>query len=196
VDDRRPRKRRLFVGIRLDDDVRAACTAVAEELRRTGFAARYEAPEKLHVTIAFLGFVEPVRLEPLVAELARAATRAAAATVTFDRLGGFPHDRRPRIVFVGAREPDDRFHVLAGSVRRTFAALGFTFPGDIVAHVTIARVKEPRHALPPIEVPPLTLRMRELVLFESLADPVRKTSRYEILASAPLAPDDACVTAD
>jgi 2'-5' RNA ligase len=49
------RKRRLFVGIDLNQRARNACAATSEKLRQTGFDAKYEPPEKLHVTLAFLG---------------------------------------------------------------------------------------------------------------------------------------------
>ncbi len=178
-------KRRLFVGIALDADARAACAAVAQRLERTGFAARYEAPEKLHVTLAFLGYVAGERYAGVVSALCTAA-RTACFSVTLDKLGGFPHERRPRIVFVGAREHGARFRALADSVRRVYAALGFEFKNDSVAHVTIARVKAPNRPLPLIEFPPIPLRMEHLTLFESLPDRANNTSRYERVESVPL----------
>jgi RNA 2',3'-cyclic 3'-phosphodiesterase len=186
MDERAPRKRRLFVGIALDESARAGCAAASEELRRTGFDAKYEASEKLHVTLAFLGFVEPSRSDEIVAELIASAARSKPFSVVLDKLGAFPHERRPRVVYVGAREQGARFRALAESVRNAYLAAGFEFKNDAVAHVTIARVKESRRSLPLIELAPIPLEIRELALFESLPDPARKTSRYETVATAPL----------
>jgi 2'-5' RNA ligase len=186
MDERPPRKRKLFAGIALDARARAACAAVAEDLRKTGLAAKYEAPEKLHATLAFLGFVEPSRVEEIRAALASCAQRSTPFDVTLDKLGAFPHERRPRVVYVGAREQGAPFRTLAGNVRESYAALGFEFHDDAVAHVTIARVKESKRPLPLVEFEPIALEIRELVLFESLPDPANKTSRYEIIASAAL----------
>jgi 2'-5' RNA ligase len=111
------RKRRLFVGIDLDVRARAACAEVAQRLARTGFAARYEAPEKLHVTLAFLGYVATEQYPGVVSALA-ATAKTAPFAVTLDKLGGFPHERRPRIAFVGAREQGAPFRELAGNVLR------------------------------------------------------------------------------
>jgi len=179
------RKRRLFVGIDLDASTRAACAAVAERLTRAGFAARYEAPEKLHVTLAFLGYVAPEQYGDVVSALA-AAAKGAPFTVTLDKLGGFPHERRPRIAYVGAREQGPPFRELAGSVRREYAALGFEFKNDSVAHVTVARVKAPIRPLPLIEFLPISLPMERLTLFESLPDRANNTSRYERVESIAL----------
>ncbi len=185
--ERASRKRRLFVGIDLDESARVACAALSGELRRTGFDARYDAPEKLHVTLAFLGFVEPSRCDAIAESLATVAAGAAPLTVSLDRLGAFPHERKPRIVYIGAREQGAAFRTLASRVRAEYASLGFDFRNDPVAHVTIARVKERSRPLPLIEFAPVALEVRELALFESLPDPANDTSRYEILTRAPLA---------
>jgi 2'-5' RNA ligase len=180
VDDR---KRRLFVGIALDERTREACAAASQQLQKTGFAAKYEAREKLHVTLAFLGHVSVHRYAEIVSALSAAAC-GAPFTVTLDKLGGFPHERRPRVVYVGAREQGAPFRALAARVRDAYAALGFAFKNDAVAHVTIARVKAPSRALPLIEFAPITLHIEALTLFESLPDRANGTSRYEALERA------------
>jgi 2'-5' RNA ligase len=186
MDERAPRKRRLFVGIALDARARAACAAVAEEVRKTGLAAKYEAPEKLHATLAFLGFVEPSRVEEIRAALESCGNRSKPFRVALDKLSAFPHERRPRVVYVGAREQGAPFRELAENVRDAFAALGFEFHNDAVAHVTIARVKESTRPLPLVEFAPIAVDIQELALFESLPDPANKTSRYEIIARVTL----------
>jgi RNA 2',3'-cyclic 3'-phosphodiesterase len=184
--ERAPRKRRLFVGIALDDGARRACAAASEALRKTGFIARYETVEKLHVTLAFLGFTEPSRFGEMAAALTASARRSKPFWVKLDKLGAFPHERRPRVVYVGAREQGAQFRELAANVRGVYAELGFEFDNDPVAHVTIARVKESKRALPLVEFAPVTLQIAALTLFESLPDPVNKTSRYEIVEQTSL----------
>jgi RNA 2',3'-cyclic 3'-phosphodiesterase len=187
LDSASQRKRRLFVGIALDDNARASCAAISERLQKTGYAAKYEAPEKLHVTMAFLGWVEPELCEKTLAALTEAARRTKTFSVTLDKLGAFPHERKPRVVYVGAREQGAPFRSLAHAVRDLYSALGFEFKNDPVAHVTIARVKPPHRALPLIEVAPIPLQVGSLTLFESLPDPAKRTSRYEVRATADFA---------
>ena len=181
------RKRRLFAGVELDGASRQACAGVCNQLRKTGFTARYEAPEKLHVTLAFLGYVEPSRYTTVV-EALRAAAETASFRVTLDKLGAFPHERKPRIVFVGAREQGVPFRLLARRVRDVYTSLGFEFRNDAVAHVTIARVKPPHRPLPLIDFPPIPLSIDRLTLFESLPDRAHNTSRYEALETVILSP--------
>lgn len=179
-----PPTRRLFVGVMLDESARAACVAAAAALRRTGFAARYEEAEKLHLTLAFLGNVDVRRYDAVASALHAAAVRCASFAISLDKLGAFPHERKPHVVFVGARDQGTPFRTLAQSVRDAYLALGFTFKDDSVAHVTIARDKEARRALPLIEFAPVAIRVDRTTLFESLFDKERNTSRYEIRATA------------
>jgi RNA 2',3'-cyclic 3'-phosphodiesterase len=181
------RTRRLFVGIELDPTARAGCAAAAEQLRRTGFAARYEDHGKLHVTLAFLGNVAASNYDAITAAVASATAGCAPFVVTLDKLGAFPHERKPRVVYVGAREQGRAFRSLANSVRAAYVALGFTFQDDAVAHVTIGRVKEARRPLPALELAPVRVGISSVTLFESIFDAEKNTSRYETAASAPLA---------
>ncbi len=184
------RVRRLFVGIELDRTARAACAAAAEQLRASGFAARYEESGKLHVTLAFLGNVAASEYDAIAAALAGATARCAPFVVTLDKLGAFPHERKPRVVYIGAREQGQAFRSLAQSVRAAYLALGFTFKEDAVAHVTIARVKEARRPLPMLDFAPVCVGVERVTLFESIFDAEKNTSRYLTSASVPLSSGD------
>ncbi|HEY2473413.1 MAG TPA: RNA 2',3'-cyclic phosphodiesterase [Candidatus Cybelea sp.] len=179
-------RRRLFIGIELDAAARARCSAVSDALSATGFAARYEAADKLHATLAFLGNVERARYDSIAATHSEVAARCTPFALQFDKAGAFPNERRPRVVYVGAREQGAAFRSLATAVQSAYAEFGFSFKEDAVAHVTIARVKEPSRPLPLLEVVPFGLEVRTITLFESIFDAKANTSRYEIAQRAPL----------
>lgn len=179
-------KRRLFIGIELDDAARARCSAVSDALSATGFAARYEASDKLHVTLAFLGNVERGQYDSIAAAHTEVAARSVQFTLQLDKAGAFPNERRPRVVYVGARDQGAAFRSLATTVQSAYAELGFSFKEDPVAHVTIARVKELSRPLPLLEVAPFSLEVRTLTLFESIFDAKANTSRYEVAQRAAL----------
>jgi 2'-5' RNA ligase len=133
-----------------------------------------------------LGYVEAAKCEEIASTLNAVGISVKPFAVMLDKLGAFPHERRPRVVFVGAREQGAPFRTIAQSVRKAYERLSFAFRDDAVAHVTIARVKESKRPLPLIEFAPIRLEVEGFTLFESLPDPARKTSRYAIVADAPL----------
>ncbi|MFY9739607.1 MAG: RNA 2',3'-cyclic phosphodiesterase, partial [Candidatus Cybelea sp.] len=131
--DDREEKRRLFVGIALDEASRAACASISAGLQRAGFAAKYEAAEKFHVTLAFLGNVAATQYEAVASALDGVSAQNAPFALTLDKIGAFPHERKPRVVYIGAREQGAPFRALARSVRSAYAPLGFQFDDDSVA---------------------------------------------------------------
>jgi RNA 2',3'-cyclic 3'-phosphodiesterase len=179
--------KRLFAGIELSESAREACAAAAERLRAAGLAAAYERPEKFHLTLAFLGNVEDERCAGIEAALREAAASVAAFELTLDRIGAFPNERRPRIVFLGARDAGPGFRSAAAALRSAYGRLGCTFADDAVAHVTVARIKGgARHPAPAVELAPVRCAVAELALFESHYDPAARSSRYEIRVRAGL----------
>lgn len=170
---------RLFAGIELDDVTRAYCVDVVERLQKAYFQARYEVAEKMHITLAFLGVVDPAQLTHVEQALAHAAERTASLDLVLDKIGGFPNERRPRIIYVGSRNAGAQYRRLTDRLRDAYRDLGFGFDDDAVAHVTIARVKGGSdRPLPMLDLEPVTLRVREIVLFESLQH--EGTTRYAI----------------
>jgi RNA 2',3'-cyclic 3'-phosphodiesterase len=170
---------RLFAGIELDVATRNACIAVQDRLRAAGFDARYEAAEKLHITLAFLGRVDDGRLDDVTGALDEVASRHAAFELTLDKVGAFPHEQRPRVIYVGSHAQGAPFRALASELREHYRSLGFNFEDDVVAHVTIARVKgRASRPVPMLDVAPQGLHIGRLALFESL--PEKQTTRYVV----------------
>ena len=182
-----PHRPKLFAGIELDKRVRAQCASVAARLEAQGLDARFEAAEKLHITLAFLGWVDYEQFEPIGHALHAAGESAPPFTLTLDTIGAFPHERRPKIVWIGSRDQGAPYRRLAYGARTAFEKLGFSFDKDAVAHVTIARVKGGRAHLPMLDVAPMQVHVTEIVLFESL--PAGPTTRYEVRHRAPLNPN-------
>lgn len=145
--------------------------------------AKFELPEKLHVTLAFLGSVESENVAELQERLRAAVAEIAPFTARLDTLGGFPNERRARIVWAGSSRGDERFAQLAGCVRDAARAFATLDEKQAVLHVTLARLREPSR-LPRVQLPPHALRIDAVVLYESL--PGENTSRYEVVERFPL----------
>ena len=178
---------KLFVGIELDKRVRAKCAEIGARLQAQGLDGRYEPAEKLHITVAFLGWVEPEQVEPIRDSLRALAASAPPFTLTLDTVGAFPHERRPKVVWVGARDQGAPYRRLAYTARSAFEPLGFRFDKDAITHVTLARVKGGHGHLPMLHIKPMHVHVTQVALFESI--PAGQTTRYEVRDRAPLNPN-------
>jgi RNA 2',3'-cyclic 3'-phosphodiesterase len=175
---------RLFVAIALDDDARRFAFGVSERLANAQTPCRLERPEKLHITLAFVGSVPAERVGAFGDALAQAAAACGPFRLRLDRLGGFP-ERRPRLLWLGSSTPDRAYAACAARVREAFAALGSQCEANTEPHVTLCRCKLPLPAVPAIVLAPgVTIAVRELTLYESRPD--GSTTRYETRAVASL----------
>lgn len=140
-----PNLPRAFVAIHLDDASRAALRDEIEHLRRAAPHVAWVAAENLHVTLKFLGNVEPGLLRGISGSLEEAVREASPFDLEIRGLGAFPSPSRPRVVWAGLAAGRELMAALAERVERALEPLGF--PGEdrpFSPHVTLGRVREPR----------------------------------------------------
>jgi len=136
---------RLFIAINLPQDLLTALMTTQRQLQRrlAGHPLRWSRPEGIHLTLKFLGDVDPARIPAIAETLNRAAARHAPFELPVGRLGMFPNARRPNVLWVGVRDEGNRLRRLAADVDKALANLGWQrekrpFSG----HLTLARVKK------------------------------------------------------
>lgn len=140
---------RLFVGLSLPETLIRAIGEIQVGLRH----ARWLDADALHLTLAFIGDVDPSAQRRVEEALAcvnvsapasvSALASAPALAVELHGIGHFPLRGPPRVLWTGA-SPAAELASLAAAVRRELARAGF--PPErrkFVPHVTIARFRRP-----------------------------------------------------
>ena len=138
-----PERPRLFVGVELPQDVRTAIHAATVPWRRSLPAFRWTEPEALHLTIAFIGNIDPDHVTPIASAVERAAAALAPVPTGLSRFGSFPERGAARVLWVGLDDPDGGLVRVAAA---TTTALGVFLEADerpYHPHVTIARARRP-----------------------------------------------------
>jgi RNA 2',3'-cyclic 3'-phosphodiesterase len=116
-----------------------------ERLRPLGRDVAWVGRDNFHLTLKFLGGVEPARLDGIAASLAQVARGRDPFELGLRDLGAFPSRTRPRVLWVGIDEGAEAAASLAAGVEDAVAALGFVREGRrFSAHVTLGRVRTPR----------------------------------------------------
>lgn len=176
----------------MNDDVRARLGAEIERLRPTAPPVAWVTPGNLHITLKFLGGVDPAMIGPVTAGLAKVAARAMPFPLTIQGLGAFPSLTRPRVIWAGTDAGAETLIALATSVQHALAGLGFPPEArPFSPHVTLGRVRAPqrdqaladalaeaeRRALGVVEVAYMSLMRSDLS---------SRGARYTELAAYPL----------
>lgn len=133
---------RTFVAVELAPSVQQALDSVQRKLRQEGVPVRWVAPEKIHLTLKFLGEI-PLQQAKAVGD---AAARVAVESQPFDLeavgVGVFPNERRPRVIWVGVEGDVGDVCRLQAHLENSCAGLGF--PPErrpFSPHLTLGRVR-------------------------------------------------------
>jgi 2'-5' RNA ligase len=124
-------------------NLQSAQRQLREALRDLDLPLRWVPVENIHLTFKFLGEVSPVVVATV--ERALAPLLGAEPPLVFDLagVGAFPSAARPRVLWVGVREPETpRLPSLFARIEDAFAGLGF--PREerpFKPHLTLARAK-------------------------------------------------------
>ncbi|MFZ5470044.1 MAG: RNA 2',3'-cyclic phosphodiesterase [Myxococcota bacterium] len=184
---------RLFVALELSSPVRAALERAVDVAHRRAPKARWADPQKLHLTLAFLGETEEEKVPALKEALTRAASRHRRLSLVARGGGGFGASRHPRVLWIGVEGELPALTALQADLIRELVPLGFTpEKRPFRPHLTLARAKNPRGD-PQLAACVAALEhfdggewpVRKLVLFQSQLSP--KGARYTQLFAAPLA---------
>jgi len=140
---------RLFVAIEPPPPMTTAAHALSEELRARisllapGARVTWVPPERMHVTVRFLGDLPQDQAAGVATVLVPPLT-VPAFDVSVGAAGAFPAHGAPRTLWVGLTGADDRLRDLEQEVSARLAAVGI--PRErrpFRAHLTVARVREP-----------------------------------------------------
>lgn len=134
---------RAFIAISLPADVQQLLGAVSQELatRVPGRAVAWVRPENIHLTLRFLGDTPLARLDRLTSLLDAVAARHRPFNLALGRLGVFPNERRPRVIWVGLTG-DPPTAALQKDLDAALLPLGWQQDGKPFSpHLTLGRVK-------------------------------------------------------
>jgi 2'-5' RNA ligase len=137
---------RAFIAIELPPDVLAQVTRLQSRVRQDlpPGLVRWVRPEGIHLTLKFLGDIDPARVPEIEQAMRRACAPHAPFTLHAEGLGCFPNPNRPRVVWVGVTPAGrgDPLPSLQRAVERAVAPLGFpTERRGFHPHLTLGRVR-------------------------------------------------------
>jgi RNA 2',3'-cyclic 3'-phosphodiesterase len=138
----------MFVAVEVPENVRLEVAEATKSLRRVLERARvsWTRPEQFHLTLKFLGNVDPAQLGPLTAALKTACSGVVPLGLTAAGIGLFPSARAPRVIWVGVQDAAGLLAPLQSRIEQACAP--FTAEqseGRFQGHVTLARIKQIHH---------------------------------------------------
>ncbi len=159
--------RRLFLGVPLNDSVRAM---LAQHLEQHSVPGRPVPPVNWHLTIRFLGNVDQVAMERLLAELDQ-ADLGEMFEIALGEMGAFPRPARASVVWLALDKGRERLSELNEIAEGASQAVGLA-PEErpFAPHLTLSRIRPELDVRPDLAAyapAPFQWTAVELVLYES-----------------------------
>lgn len=134
---------RSFIAIELPDPIKASLTPMVDRLRRTRVRASWVKPERMHLTLRFLGDVAEERLAALGEHLSAGLSGIEPFPLRVQGVGAFPNTRRPVVLWAGVGSLEGALTDVQAAAERAAQSIGLKPERRAFrAHVTIARVKQ------------------------------------------------------
>ncbi len=183
---------RSFVCITLPQELRLLMARTSSQLQRsTTVRASWVPVDNYHITVQFLGEIDPMLTVELQRRLDERIRPHASFDLTLDCISAFPSVDRPRVLW-GGGSAAGAFADLVRSISDAIAPLGFPRERKPdVFHITLARLRgsaDPRlvETIRAIDaqVEPVSIRVTNVTLMESRL--TSRGARYSRLFDVPL----------
>jgi 2'-5' RNA ligase len=134
---------RTFIALELPPSITSLLAKVQEDLQSMGLRAKWVRPENIHLTLKFLGNINPTDIDNIGGAMVDAVGEIETFNLVAEGIGVFPGIKRPRVIWVGLKGQVQLLFAMQRLLEDGLAALGYKkekrpFKG----HLTLGRFKQ------------------------------------------------------
>ena len=134
---------RTFIAVTLSEDIKQEIKKTQNELKQLTDGVRWVMPERLHVTLKFLGGVKKEQISDITSAVSKCCNDIQPFNLLIKGLGVFPNINKARIIWAGIDEGFKPLSQLAILMDEEFSKLGFeNEQKPFKAHITLGRVTD------------------------------------------------------
>ncbi len=166
---------RSFIALPLPEETAVKFFEVAETFCNMEHfqQIRWLPPENCHLTLAFLGDVEEIRLERLARNLGQSLADKPLGSLRFSEVSPFPFNARPKVIAALAEATVSLINLQSSCVKAARKSGIELDRRRFVPHVTLARMNGRKHKTSRLQ--PLffetQITFKKVVLYESILHP-------------------------
>ena len=134
---------RTFIALELPPALISLLAEVQENLQSMGLRAKWVRPENIHLTLKFLGNIDPADIDKIGGAMVDAVGEFGTFNLVAGGVGVFPGINRPRVIWVGLKGQVQLLFAMQRRLEDNLAALGYKkekrpFKG----HLTLGRFRK------------------------------------------------------
>ena len=132
---------RLFIAAILPVEIQEYLSGYINSLSKELDGVKWERPEKLHITLKFLGSVDGSLVQPIASIIDRISQKYSTFDLNLTEFGTYPALRNPRVLYAGTSH-NDMLSEFQEQLDSALSEIGFEPEArKFIPHVTIGRVK-------------------------------------------------------
>ena len=137
---------RTFIAVPLPQECQSLLAELQGKMRPLVADVRWVAISSIHLTLKFLGEIDPALVPKLVESLRDSSAGESLFKISLCGLGGFPNLRNPRVIWCGLSGDTGKLSALQSKVEQACVGLGFS-PEEraFQPHLTLGRVQGKRN---------------------------------------------------
>ena len=116
---------RTFIALELPPSVISMLGKVQEDLKLMGLRAKWVRPENIHLTLKFIGNINPEDIDMIGGAMKDAVDDFTAIDLVAGEVGVFPGIKRPRVIWVGLGGQILSLFAMQRVLEDNLATLGF-----------------------------------------------------------------------
>jgi 2'-5' RNA ligase len=137
-----PTPLRAFIAVPLPDTVAAFLGKIQARLPLPGSTIRWVAATNIHLTLKFLGEIDPSQVPSVAAQMDAAVGTIPPFSLAAKGAGVFPNFHHARVLWVGLAGDVDRLNAIQATLESGLEAVGFNREARrFNAHLTIGRIR-------------------------------------------------------
>ncbi len=152
------KKIRTFLSLNIEGPVAEKLSAIQSNVKEAlkDYPVKWENPEKLHMTLRFLGDISEDKINDLVFTLERLKPDFESIKFTAGSIGFFPNPKYPNVVFIGMVEEGDNSEMLVGFIDKVISRFGVKPEKKFIPHITLGRFKKDKRTKinTPVDIKP------------------------------------------
>ena len=132
---------RTFIAVDLDHALKQALLSLVDTLRRKGGDVRWVKDQGMHITLKFLGEVEPEKISKVESTLKEVTASHTPFSLKIRGTGCFPNEKNPRVLWTGIYA-EDSLCAIQRQLEKELEKIGFAREErEFKPHLTLGRVK-------------------------------------------------------
>ena len=133
---------RSFIAIELPDHIGQCLTDLVSKLREPGDGVKWVRPENIHLTLRFLGEIEPTQANVLGEYLTKECAAIPPFRLKIRGVGAFPNLRRASVLWVGLESFGDELATVQSISEMAAQSIGLpTETRPFTPHLTLGRIR-------------------------------------------------------